>query len=180
MRVKDADKFIYKNSPFLPYPMDEIFQDIIDNKSQFEPMEFTISMALLKVMSFYIPRMISQLNNLYQGFHTTTSDLQTYMLGFNAPLLMMSIGYLAIFTDEQNALSKLPESDEPTQEKLNRYIRKNIKTYQSNLRNEPSGRLIFINEEDNPFVSDVYYSAGVRAAKITYLNYAQEFGTSFD
>jgi hypothetical protein len=177
---RDTDRFIYKGSPFLPGPMSEVFQDMVDNQSQFEPMWFTITMALLKVMDTYIPELLSKLRDINREFGTTPPDLKMYMLGFNSPLFMIAIGHLAIFTDEQNALSKLPISEDATQEKLNRYIRQNIKLYQSDLREEPNGRLIFLMEEDNPFSTDLYYSVGVRAAKITYLNYAQEFGARFD
>lgn len=183
-------KFIFFNSPFIPDPDPEIIEQIVKDRTiegynRTEPMEFTLAEKVSYVSIRHSQKLLSQIVDLRQRFGTEPKDIGTYIFGFDAPLRMIVLGYHAIFTGEEKALSLIQDSSEEEGMEMvnafNRYLRSNINIgfYQHALHQEPSGRLIFLNAEEHPFIPDPYYLVGVVAAKSTYINYAKIFGADF-
>jgi len=177
--TRAVDKYIFSGSPFIPGPMEEILQNIMQKKSPFEPGEFTIAQEIRAVTMYHAPFLLGQMRDLNQNFGTVPQDLSMYVFGFDAPLEMITLGYMAIFTNDTQALNTIAPADNPMVEEFRQNLKRDLGLYKSALKKEPSGRLIFLQEEDHPFSSNIYYQVGVRAAKITFINYAKLLGADF-
>ena len=148
--------------------------------SPFEPLWFTVAAGLTEEADSLLRILICQAVALHERFGTGMPDLALYYLGFVAPLRMLMVGYLAIFTDEADALSHIPCSDQADVEQFNQWLRLHVRDLRSSVCDDPCGRAIFLCAEEAPFFSGRYYLAGVRAARITFQKYAWAFGARFE
>lgn len=166
-----VSKYIYAGSPFIPDPSPEIMNKIAtEARLHREPLQFTVAMEIRTVMHIHAPRLLSQIGELSRKFGTKPQDIALYMLGYDAPLVMVTAAFMAETLGDSVALSKAcPPTDNNQARKLNDHVKRNISTYRSMLRKDPTTRLIFLNEEDHPLFKDVYYQVGMQVAKHTYV-----------
>lgn len=173
--MSDVSKFFYPGSPFIPEPSTEIMQKIMAEASlQREPLHFTVAMELRPLMFKHGTKVMSQISELSKKFGTKPQDIAMYTLGYDAPLCIFAVAYMAESAGDNAAVSKFfPSTNNPQIKRFNDYVKANLSMSRSLLRQEPSGRLIFLNEEDHPCFTDIYYKVGVSAAKNMYIFYIQ-------
>jgi hypothetical protein len=173
--MTDVSKFFYSGSPFIPEPSTEIMEKIVAEASLHrEPLHFTVAMELRPLMWTHRSKVMSQISELNRKFGTKPQDIAMYTLGYDAPLCIFAVAFMAESAGDNAAVSKFfPPTDNPRIKEFNDHVRTNLSMYRSLLRQEPSGRLIFLNEEDHPCFSDIYYKAGVSVSKNMYIFYIQ-------
>jgi hypothetical protein len=180
MSDTQLQKYIFPNSPFIPSRIQEIERRISEKRNSNEPLYFTLAMELRGIPLIYSHKLLTQLPQLQRTYGTSKHDLMMYDLGFSAPLSMISLGYFAIFSGTFQVLKEIGVSSHEGTEQLNKFMRRDLFYYKQWIERDPSGRPIFVHQENSPYFSDIYYSVGVAAAECSYILYGELFGLRFD
>ena len=168
--MKEAD-YLYPGSPLVPEleDIENIFGRIKSDILQYgDAHPFFVAATELKRFASidYGILLLGKASQLYRKFEMTPDDFPTYLLGFIAPLDLISFAYGGIVDSIGSAREMIRETC--PEKAYQAYLLRHLESSINLLRSDWTCADVFEYVIRNPFKRDFYYRLGVKASKYIF------------